>query len=106
MIPEKQLFTTSEAADALNVSRATVIRLCNKGLLGFQRNSRLAHRMITRAAITEFLLCKPPSVPQVINPHVSIEGTTDQLTKDVRLMLLELRRRPDFNMESIRDVIS
>ena len=101
MTPGKLCLSTSDVAALLNMDKKSVIRLCDTGQLACHRTGVKGKRFILRESIDAFLLRK-----HRIEPHVAIEGTTQQLTKDVRLMLLELRRRPDFSMESIRDVIS
>lgn len=97
---DKELYTTREVADMIGLGDRAVIRMCDNGMLQCLQRSVGQRRYITRSSLQEMFLRQ-----QRIDPHISIAGTTGELVNDVRLMLLELRRRPDFNPESIRDVI-
>lgn len=97
---KKELYTTREVAELTGLGGRAVIRLCDNGSLHCIQRSAGQRRYITRTSLREMLLRE-----QRIDPHVTILGDTEALVRDVRLLLLELKRRPDFNPESIRDVV-
>lgn len=96
----KEVFTTGEVAKIIGLCSNTVARMCAKGHLKHYVSEK--KRFIPKAALREFLMVQNGIT---IDPHQEVLGETKELVSSVRLLLLELRRRPDFNMESIADVI-
>lgn len=100
LFDSKELFSTKETEFLLGVCSKTLANWADSGLLECRRAK--TKRYYPKAAIQRFLMQQQSITP----PEIALEGTTKELVRHARLVLLELRRRPDFNMEMIADVIA
>ena len=53
VMPLSEMLTTQQAADVLRVSRPTLVKMLNDGLLPYEQPG--VHRRVPRAAVEEFL---------------------------------------------------
>lgn len=53
VLPVKEMLSTQEAADRLRVSRPTLVKMLEDGLLPYEQPG--VHRRVTRAAVDDFL---------------------------------------------------
>jgi excisionase family DNA binding protein len=56
VVPVAETLTTQQAANLLDVSRPTLVKLLESGLIGYEQPG--VHRRISRAAIDEFIASK------------------------------------------------
>lgn len=57
IVPVADVLTTSEAADLLGVSRPTLVKMLNDGLIAYERPG--VHRRVSRAALDAYIASRP-----------------------------------------------
>ncbi|MBN1291789.1 MAG: hypothetical protein JXB48_08105 [Candidatus Latescibacteria bacterium] len=109
----KKFFSTGETADLLGISRATVARKYDRGLLSGKRNPITGERMVSFISIADFM--KKYNVSELDEPHESkkvfiattdkkvISSITDAIGDDGRFNIEILSHGSDTLIRSTRE---
>jgi hypothetical protein len=101
-----KFYSVNEAAKIFSMSGPTMLKAVVDGKIQTARlpsgQARISHEALVAFAEAHGYTHVVP----IVEPLVSAQGRTEDIVKDVRLLLRILKNRPDFDPRSIADALS